>query len=78
MHDEDVGLKELTHKPDYGPDNINLITVFTCLYYVGFYMEREVRRSKYSMMVFSEPNRSKLVLPPLPYWWVLMCTPHRK
>lgn len=41
-------------------------------------MEREVRRSKYSMMVFSEPNRSKLVLPPLPHWWVLMCTPHRK
>lgn len=30
------------------------------------------------MMVFSEPNRTEPVLPPLPHWWVLMCTPHRK
>lgn len=41
-------------------------------------MEIKVRRSKYSIMEFLEPNRTKLLLPPLSHWWVLMCTPHRK
>lgn len=78
MCEEGIELKELTHTDQTFILVIQHLLQYLLVYYICFYVEIKVRRSKYSMMVFLEPNRTKLVLPPLPHWWVLMRIPHRK